>query len=243
LFIGVTMKFHLRASVLYFALGLAPAYCTTITTYSNPTTWQAATSAGYQTVTFEGLAPAGSSMPYNGPSGVTASGVDFIGYNSAGVSDISVVDTSALSWYNDGSGDALVLSASPSMSSSPLPYINIVLPTNVTSLSLDLWTASSPAMSYSITVAGNTYTVSTLSGNTEAFWGITSDTPITSLQLTVPASTPSSATQALLDNFSFGASDLAAAPEAGTYLLIGSGLIGFVLLRKRLTSGKAGGEL
>ena len=29
-----------------------------------------------------------------------------------------------------------------------------------------------------------------------------------------------------------------AAPEAGTYLLIGSGLIGFVLLRKRLTEGK-----
>jgi len=239
------MKFKLRSSVLCFgfALALAPAYCTTITTYSDPASWQAATSAGYQTVTFEGLTPPGTSTPYNSPSGVTASGVDFIGYNSAGTSDVQVVDTSAISWYNDGTGDALLQSASPSMSNSPLPYINIVLPTNVTSLSLDLWTASSPAMSYSITVAGNTYTVPTLSGNTEAFWGITSDTPITSLHLTVPASTPSSGTQALLDNFSFGASDLTAAPEAGTYLLIGSGLIGFVLLRRRLTSGKAGTEL
>jgi hypothetical protein len=31
---------------------------------------------------------------------------------------------------------------------------------------------------------------------------------------------------------------MTSAPEAGTYLLIGSGLIGFVVLRKRLTSQK-----
>ncbi len=96
-------------------------------------------------------------------------------------------------------------------------------------------------MSYSITVAGNTYTVPTLGGNTEAFWGLTSDTPISSLQLDVPAATPSSGTSALLDNFSFGTAgtgDVSEAPEAGTYLLIGSGLIGLVVLRKRLTPEK-----
>jgi hypothetical protein len=54
----------------------------------------------------------------------------------------------------------------------------------------------------------------------------------------VPAATSSSSTEALLDNFSFGASDLSEAPEAGTYLLIGSGLIGLVVLRKRLKPGK-----
>jgi hypothetical protein len=242
------MQLKFRSSMLFLfvgiALALVPAYSTTITTYSDPASWQAATSAGYQTVTFEGLTPPGTSTSYSGPTGVAALGVDFIGYNSGGTSDIQVVDTSAFSWYNDGSGDALLQSASPMPSSfSPLPYINIVLPANITSLGLDLWTTSSPGMSYSITVAGNQYTVPTLAGNTEAFWGITSDTPITSLQFTVPGSTPSSGTQALLDNFSFGASDLTAAPEAGTYLLIGSGLIGFVLLRKRLMSGKAGTEL
>jgi hypothetical protein len=133
---------------------------------------------------------------------------------------------------------------SPSTSSAPLPYINIVLPANVTSLSLDLWTASSPGMTYSITVDGNTYNVTTVGGNTETFWGITSDTPITSIQLDVPGATTSSGTEALLDNFSFGTSDLSAAPEAGTYLLIGSGLIGLVILRKRLRPGKdIAGEL
>jgi hypothetical protein len=237
------MQLKCRLSILSFgvALALAPAYSTTITTYSDPVSWAAATSAGYQTVTFTGLAPSGGDANYNTPSGVTSSGVEFIGYSSAGVSGIAVVDTSAFSWYDDGTGDALIEAASPSSSSSPLPYINIVLPANVTALGMDLWTTNNPAMSYSITVAGNTYTVPTVGGNTETFWGITSDTPITSLQLDVPAATPSSSTNALLDNFSFGAAELSAAPEAGTYLLIGSGLIGLVILRKRLKPGKAVG--
>jgi len=227
-----------------FALAFAPAYCTTITTYSDPATWQAATSAGYQTVTFEGLTPANTETPYYNATGVTASGVDFIGYNSAGVSDAQVVDTSGeFTWFNWGTGDALIQTLDRPNSSSPLPYINIVLPANITSLGLDLFTTSPQALSYTITVAGNQYTVPTFSQPTLAFWGITSDTPITSLQLTLAGTTYNSSSNALLDNFSFGASDLTAAPEAGTYLLIGSGLIGFVLLRKRLASGKPGTEL
>ena len=226
------------------ALALAPAYSTSITTYNNPATWQAATSAGYQTVTFEGLTPANTSTPYNSPSGVAASGVDFIGYNSSGVSDVQVVDTSGVfTWYNWGTGDALIQNLDRPNSSSPLPYINIVLPANITSLGLDLWTTSPQALSYTITVAGVQYTVPTFSQPTLAFWGITSDTPITSIQVTLQGTTFNGSSNELLDNFSFGVSDLTAAPEAGTYLLIGSGLIGFVLLRKRLMSGKAGTEL
>lgn len=221
------------------ALALVPAYSTTITTYSDPVSWSAATTPGYQTVTFTGLAPSGGSTNYSSATGVTNLGVEFIGYNSAGTSVIQVVDSSAFSWYNDGTGDALLESASPEpSSSSPLPYINIVLPANITALGMDLWTTSTPAMSYSIVVAGNTYTVPTVGSNTETFWGITSDTAVSSLQLTVPAATSSSSTEALLDNFSFGASDMSAAPEAGTYLLIGSGLISLIVLRKRLMPEK-----
>ena len=228
------LKFRFSMLSIFAGLALAPAYCTTITTYNNLANWTAATETGYQTVTFTGLAPAGGETSYNSPSGVTNSGVEFIGYNSGGTSNVQVIDSSSISWYNDGSGDALIESVSPSTSSAPLPYINIVLPANTTALSMDLWTASSPAMSFSITVAGNTYTVPTVGGNTETFWGITSDTAITSIELTVPAATTSSGTEALLDNFSFGESDLSAAPEAGAYLLIGSGLIGLVILRKRM---------
>jgi hypothetical protein len=236
------MQLKFRASTLSLSIGIAltlvPAYSTTITTYTSLANWQAATSTGYQTVTFTGLAPAGGSTPYYSATGVTQDGVEFIGYSSSGASNIQVVDTSALSWYNDGTGDALIESASPASNGAALPYIDIVLPANITALSLDLWTASSPAMNYSITVAGNTYTVPTLSGNTEAFWGLTSNAPIASIQMDLPAATVASSSYALADNFSFGMSDLAAAPEAGTYLLIGSGLIALVSLRKRLVPRK-----
>jgi hypothetical protein len=236
------MQLKFRTSILSLSIGIAltlvPAQATTITTYSTLASWTAATSAGYQTATFTGLTPAGTATNYYSATGVTSDGVEFIGYNSYGSSDIQVVDSSASPYYNDGTGDALIESASPASNGAALPYISIVLPANITALGLDLWTASSAGMSFSITVGGNQYTVPTLAGNTEVFWGITSSTAISSLKLTIPASTPSSGTDALVDNFSFGASDLAAAPEAGTYLLIGSGLIGFVMLRRRLVPPK-----
>jgi len=215
-----------------------PAYATTITTYSDPAIWAAATTPGYQTVTFEGLTAPLTVTNYYSASGVTADGAEFIGYTSAGVSDIQVIDTGISTWYNDGTGDALIQNMDRPNSSSPLPHINIVLPANVTALGLDLWTASPAALSYTITVAGNQYTVPTVNQNTETFWGITSDTSVSSLQLTLAGSAYNGGSNAFLDNFSFGASDLSAAPEAGTYLLIGSGLIGLVILRKRLTPDK-----
>jgi hypothetical protein len=232
------MQSNLRLSILFAGFALIPAYSTTITTYSDPVSWAAATTPGYQTVTFEGLTAPGTVTNYFSATGVTSDGVEFIGYSYAGVSDIQVIDTSISSYYNDGTGDALIQTMNRPNAGSPLPYVNIVLPANVTALGLDLWTASSAAMSYSITVAGNQYTVPTVAGNTVAFWGITSDTSISSLQFTVPGSTPTSGTDAFLDNFNFGASDMSAAPEAGTYLLIGSGLIGLIVLRKRLLPEK-----
>jgi hypothetical protein len=220
------------------ALTLVPAYSTTITTYSSLSTWTAATSAGYQTVTFTGTATPGSVTNYYGATGLTADGVEFIGYTYSGSSDLQSVDTSAYSYYDWGTGDALLQTLSRLNAGSALPYVNIVLPANITALGLNLFTASPEALNFTITVAGNQYTVPTYTQPTLAFWGITSDTPISSLQLTLAGTTYNGGSYELLDNFSFGASDLTAAPEAGTYLLIGSGLIGFVVLRKRLAPRK-----
>jgi hypothetical protein len=224
----------------FIAIALRPADCTTITTYNNLTNWSAATTAGYQTVTFTGLTPAGTATTYNGPTGVTSDGVEFIGYNTSGSSDIQVIDTSAFSYYDWGTGDALIQSLNRTNAGSPLPYVNIVLPSNITSLGLNLFTASPEALNFTITVAGNQYSVPSFSQPTLAFWGITSSTAISSVQLTLAGTTYNGGSSELLDNFSFGTEDMAVAPEAGTYLLIGSGLIGFVLLRKRLTSEKPG---
>ncbi len=238
------MQLKFLASLFSFTVGtalmLAPAYSTTITTYSTLSSWQAATSTGYQTVTFAGTTPSNTATDYWSATGMTVDGVEFIGYNSAGQSDLQVVDTSGsnFTYYDWGTGDAPLQNLSRPNAGSPLPYINIVLPANVTALSLDFWSTSPQALSYSITVAGNQYTGPTYTPPTLAFWGITSSTAISSIQLTLEGSTYNSSSNELLADFSFGASDLAAAPEAGTYLLIGSGLIGFVALRKRLVPRK-----
>jgi hypothetical protein len=237
------MQLKFRSSIVSLLAGITlafvPAYSTTITTYSSSTAWQAATSAGYQTLTFAGYTTSNTATDYYSATGVTDAGVEFIGYSSTGSSDIQVIDTSGeFTWYNWGTGQALIQSLSRPNSSSPLPYIDIVLPANVTSLGMDLFTANNQAMSYTITVAGNQYTVPTFAQPTLAFWGITSSTPITSLQLTLAGTTYNESAEALLADFVFGDSDMSAAPEAGTYLLIGSGLIGFVALRKRLVPRK-----
>jgi hypothetical protein len=230
-------------SILSLSLGvglmLAPGYSTTLTTYSSLTNWQTATAAGYQTLTFAGYTQPNTATDYWSPTGVTDSGVEFIGYNSPGASDIQVIDTSGeFTWYNWGTGQALIQPLNRPNSSSPLPYINIVLPANVSALGMYLYSANNQAMSYTITVAGNQYTVPTYTQPTLAFWGVTSATPISSVQLTLAGTTYNQSAEALVADFVFGDSDMSAAPEAGTYLLIGSGLIGFVALRKRLAPRK-----
>src|SRR5215472_13642263 len=129
------LRFSTRALVTLslgaLVLFVTPAYSTTITTYSDLASWQAAANV-LQTVAFEGLAPTNSSTTYTGPTGVTSGGVEFIGYTSSGASWIQVVDTNFSTWYNFGTNDALDLSMDRPTSASPLPDIHIVLPTGVT---------------------------------------------------------------------------------------------------------------
>ncbi len=215
------------------ALACLPARSTTITTYTDPTAWQAASSV-QQTISFEGLAPTNSSTTYQGPTGLTTGGVEFIGYTWAGVSWIQVIDTNFSQWYNFGSNDALLQNMDRPNSGSPLPYVQIVLPANVTSFGMDLFTVSPNSLNYNITVAGNQYTVPTDPRPTEAFWGVTSDTPIANITLTLQGSVYNGGTSALLDNFQYGTANLSQAPEAATFVLIGSGLIAIAGLRKWL---------
>jgi len=218
-------------TALILTLAVIPARSTTITTYTDPNAWQAASNL-QQTVTFEGLAPTDGSTTYQGATGVTAGGAEFIGYTSSGASWIQVIDTNFSQWYNFGSNDALAQSMDRPNSSSPVPYIQIVLPANVTSIGMDLFTVSPNSLNYSITVGGNQYTVPTDPRPTEAFWGITSDTPISSVTLTVQGSVYNGSTTALLDNFQFGTAEMSQAPEGATFVLIGSGLIAIAGLKK-----------
>lgn len=227
-----SIRLSVLASLPAAALVVAPAYSTTITAYSDASAWQSAASV-LQTVNFEGLAPANGSTTYTGATGVTSGGVEFIGYSSSGSSWIQVIDTNMSIYYNFGSNDALRQNLDRPTSGSPLPYIHVVLPANVTAFGMNLFTASPNAATYTITVGGTQYTVPTANRPTQTFWGVTSDTAIPSLDLTLQGTTYNGSTSAFLDDFRYGAAQgMSDAPEAATFLLIGSGLIGIAVLKK-----------
>lgn len=209
---------------------VSPGYSATITTYNNSATWQGA-SSNLQSINFEGLTPPNQSTYYTSPTGVTSNNVQFIGYTSSGASSIQVVDTNFSSWFNFGTNDALMLDMDRPNAGSPLPSMHLVLPAGVTSLGLNLFTVSPDALSFTITVAGSQYTVPTNNRPSTAFWGFTSDTPISSIDLTLQGTTYNGSSHALIDNFQYGMAT-AQTPEAATFVLIGSGLIGIVLLKK-----------
>ena len=120
------MQMKFRGSILSLSAGLAlallPAYSTTITTYSSSSSWKAATEAGYQTLTFAGLTTTNTATDYWSSTGLTDAGVEFIGYSSTGASDIQVIDTSGeFTWYNWGTGQALIQPLDRPNAGSPLP--------------------------------------------------------------------------------------------------------------------------
>jgi len=233
--------FRIPSLVLVIALSLAiiamPAYSATITTYNSLSAWQAAEST-VQTVTFTGL-PA--SMTFY-PTGLTLGDVEFIGYS--GQSALGEMDTT--SWFPGfGLGNAAFM-----LISGPSSDIHIVLPAAVTAFGLNLLT-SNGGLPYTLNFSDaqsnllGTYTVATSGAPPVAFFGITSDTPVATIDLSLQGA-GASGTYAFLDNLSYGTASQQTTqgsdpgsdqgtdtPEAATFLLLGSGLIGLGVIRRR----------
>jgi hypothetical protein len=202
----------LLLSLFALAVMVTPAYSTSITTYSDSPSWLAATS-GVTTDTFTGYAPSNSYTIYSG--GIFQNGVEFIGL-SGGTTLVGDTSGGPFSWANYGTGDAGFVSGSGGVS--------ITLPSPVTAFGINLFT--SPAGSaYTVTTLATPFTVPTVSSPPPTFFGITSDTAFSSVTLQVPSGT----TYAIFDNFQFGAAQTV--PEAGTFLLIGTGLLAFAIFR------------
>jgi hypothetical protein len=204
--------------------------------------WQAATS-GVLTANFEGLTPGFSSTSYNTPTGVSSyPNVDFIGYSSTGTPLLEVEDSTSAGWAafrNFGTGDVLSQLMDRPSNGSPLPYIHVVFSTPVTAFGSDLFTSGPNALNFTVTLFGSQYTVPTNPLPNTAFWGVTSDTPISSADFTLQGTVFNGGSHALLDNFRYGTAQTQGpppddTPEAATMLLIGSGLIGLAYMRKRI---------
>ncbi len=215
-------------SVLVLALLATPVYSTTITTYSSQSSWQAATS-GDQLINFEG----GVTTEPNTflPSGYSQNGVQFIGITGSTFGIADTAFSSYTPWASYGTGDAAFVCCGP------LSF-HVTLPIGVTAFAANLFNSNSNSpSSFTVTVLGTPLTAPTLNLPTPAFFGVTSDTPIPSVDLTLASGGGS---YAFLDNFQWGTSTVSGgggggdqAPEASTLLMIGSGLLGVALLRKR----------
>ncbi len=133
---------------------------------------------------------------------------------------------------NFGTGKAAYINTN----SAPTPTIRIQLPASVTAFGLYLFSANPNALTFTINTLSNTFNVATNPTPTPAFFGATSDTAFSTIDVTLSGAP--SGTYELIDEFRFGTAQVVQAPEAATFLLIGSGLIGIMALRKRITKNK-----
>ncbi len=215
-------------------LPVLPAHASIIT-YADSTSFNAA-ATGLTSIGFEGQALTNNIKAFNTSTGYLVAGVDFVGYLSASAYSLTVIDGGYASpYFNFNSGASL---ASPQYNGGPgapfIPFIRVSLPANVTAFAVDLMTVSPNALTFQVALQGSTFNVATANRPTRTFFGLTSDTPISSIDFTVAGTSLSGGTYGLLDNFEFGGQT----PEPGTFLLIGGGLIALGLFRRRLQSQK-----
>ena len=232
------MSQQFRVLILLALAALAwtvtPAYSTTLTTYSDLASWQAATS-GDQTINFAGKS-GGTIQDYSNSTGVAYPDVQFIGIVNNGYA-LDVVNTAVMSWYsfNTNTGEALMQPMNRG-TSDPVPYIHVHFTAPVTAFGSNLLTYNSYGMAFDITVAGTHLSAPTSASAPATFWGVTSDAPISDAYFTLQGTSPQGGSVELLENFQYGAASQGApeVPEAATFLLIGSGLLGLAILGKRM---------
>jgi hypothetical protein len=190
----------------------APAGATLIQTYPDRTAWTAA-AGGVMTADFNSLAPGDYSA------GVTQETVGFTNFNGAGAPVALTVLAPGGAPGNWNSGNYVRGGYSPGYILATLPGIG------ATAIGFDLATQNSGQVVQVTFSTGEVVNVGTFTAPTLAFYGVVSDTPITSVRF---AALTNSYT--LLDNFSYSLA--AETPESGTVLLGGIGLAVLVLCRR-----------
>ncbi len=214
-------------SLLALALTATPGYSTT-TQFSNFASWNAAATI-LQTIDFEGQTTG------NKTTSQTINNAAFIGYNSTGVISWMIMDTSAQSFWDFGTHLAAAISLDRPAQGSPLPFFQITLPSAVTAFAADIFTSSPNGLTFAITVDGTPFTATTnLHPNPPGFFGVTSDTPFTTVNLTLQGTSWNGSSNAFIDNVRYGtAQSQSQTPEAVTSLLIGSGSVWIGFMRRR----------
>ncbi|MEZ5398177.1 MAG: hypothetical protein R2729_00825 [Bryobacteraceae bacterium] len=226
------------AAVLAVMLWIAaiPAEASILGTYSDRATWEGLTS-GRTDINFDalGLTPGGYTQ-YNNSAGLTVGDVNFVGYE-AGSYDLTALNPLA-GWDEDYNTGTLLRGPFYYADS----YLLVTFNTNITSFALDLMTMATSGQDFEIIVDGVSLgTISTAAQPATTFWGVRTDTPITSIRFQL-ASGSLTVTKGLFDNIALGLATAGGGgsppppgetPEAGTLLLTGVGLALVARARRR----------
>lgn len=205
--------------VLTMAAAVVPAGASPIL-FTDRIAWLAALENLTVTVTFEGLASPGVPGNYSTASGLTLSGVQFIGPTSGGYF-LYTQDPATAPYLNWNSGD-LLMGGHASWGAS----IRVNLPAGVTAVGTDVMTHTPFAAPVLLSLStGHSFVITTLSHPTRAFAGVVSPAPISWIQLAPQSS------YVLVDNFAYG--NAMATSESDTLILAGTGLLGLWLARRR----------
>jgi len=163
------------------------------TVYTDRASWEAA-ATGVTTVDFEGILPIGGVAVYRG-GGLSLAGLSFLGSFDGGFY-LAVVKLGVGSDYDWGSGATL---QGPSLTGTPCgsypcggpnPKIRITLPAGTTAFATDLMTWIVSDIPIAITLStGETFTRHTLPRPGRAFFGVTTDVPLTHVDITAAPTT------------------------------------------------------
>jgi hypothetical protein len=182
------------------------------------------------TATFDGPPP-GQSRTYNSAAGLVIGDLRFVGYFSPTAYYLEVANPSATQpWYDWGSG--AILRTDYYFPTYERRIKVDLLAAGTTAFGTDLMMGGVPGSPMTVRVNGiDTYEVETFARPGRSFFGLISETPITTVEFihTIADSYP------MIDNFSYGTASIAdpasAVPEPGTATLALTGII-FVIQRK-----------